>query len=217
MHIGVLVVEIQRALPAIDRLVVQLASLKATPHRVKAIRALLLVQSGEVEHFLGLLVIAQFRVGGDAIAIGRLISRIKRLDPLEALNGILETTDAGQIHTKVIKSFEVIGLENECFLVGFDGFAETLHFIEGKSDVEEPGAVVGIDRNGGAEKLEGLGPLLLLEELLGLFDLLFGVVPVVHGLPIRRSVGPHSTARVARRNARRARAIELPPTGNLIL
>ena len=62
LHIRMGIVQIERLLPAVDRLVVEPAHGQRATHVVIAMRAMFLVEPGKIEHFLRVLVIAKLGI-----------------------------------------------------------------------------------------------------------------------------------------------------------
>ena len=153
---------------------------EAAAHVVIAVRAVLLVEPGEVKHFLGLLVLAHVAVGDDAMAVGRLERRINRFHSLEGLQGFAEVADAMKVDAQMLHRLKIVGFDVDGFSIGVDRLFESFHFVERQADIKEPAAVVWIDGCGGAQLLQRLGPAALLEKLLRLFHPSLGVVPIVH-------------------------------------
>ena len=139
---------------------------RLTADVVVAVRAVLLVEPGEVEHLLGLLVLAQLGVGDDAVAVGGLEGGSMCSIFSNVRSASSKSADAVQVDAQVVHGLEVVRVDRQGLLVGVDGLVEAVHLVERQADVEEPAAVVGVDGDGGAELLEGLLPLALLEELL---------------------------------------------------
>ena len=69
MNVRMRALQIERLLPAVDRPVVLPARGQRAAHVVIAVRAMLLVEPGEIEHLLGLFVVGQLGVGDDAVAV----------------------------------------------------------------------------------------------------------------------------------------------------
>ena len=187
-------IEVEGALPAIDRLVEQAAFQQAVGDVEIATRAFLFVLAGDVEGLFGLLVIAHGGVDGDALAIGRLVGGIETGDMVEARQGLIKPSQPGLVYAHAVKGFDVVGLDAEGFGIGLQGLVIAAQLIQGEADVEIPGTVVGIHGDGGTELVQGLLPLLLGEEFLCLLDTIFSILPVVHGVrPLKRTLrGPYT-------------------------
>jgi hypothetical protein len=177
--------KIQGAHPAEDRLIVQPAQVEAAPHVVIAIGAILLVQTGGVEHFLSLLMIAPLGKGNNAVAVGRLEGWIDLLDSVEGFDCLIEPAGAEEVEAEVIEGLNVAGVDLVGLLVGLEGLLIAAHLVEYEPHVEEPGRVVGIDICSETDFAQRFGPFALLKELLGLFDPSLGVAPVVHNPLVR--------------------------------
>ena len=169
--------------PAIDGLVVEAAEVEAATHVVIAVRTILLVEPGGVEHLLGEFVIAPLGIGDDAIAVRRFEGGVDALDLDESLDGLVEPTGAEQVNADMIERVQVVGIDGVGLAVSVEGFVEAAEFVEDEAHIEEPNAIVRIDVGSEADLVQGFGPLALLEELLGLFDAALGIAPVVHNAP----------------------------------
>src|SRR5438132_13526388 len=91
---GVLIVEIQSFLPAIEGFVEKAAVEEAQADVVEALGALFFVLARDVEHLLGFVVIAELAVDVDAVALAGFEGGIDLLDLVEDLQGVLLTTRA---------------------------------------------------------------------------------------------------------------------------
>lgn len=175
--------QIERAAPAVDGLVEQSACFEADAHVVIAMGAIVFVEPGGIEHLLGELVIAALGVGDDAIAVAGLERGVDFFDADEGLDGLIDSACAEEVEADVIEGLEVVGVNFAGVLVSVESFFESTELVEDEAHIHEPGGVIGVDVGGEADFAQGLRPLALFEELLGLFDPTLGIAPVVHVPP----------------------------------
>ena len=173
-------IQLQSLLPAGDGPTKFTAVVEAVGDVVQAQGALGLDLTGEVEHRLGLVVVAHLRVGDDAIAVARLVRRVDLLNAFEVLQGLPVTPQARVIHPQAVEYLHVVGLEFQRPLIGFGGLVEGPHGVQSQGEVEVPGGVVGIDVDGAPEFLGGRDVLARLVQLPRFLNAPLRLGPIVH-------------------------------------
>jgi hypothetical protein len=105
---------------------------------------MLLVQPGKVEHLLGGLVIAKLAVGEDAVAVAGLEAWVDNLNLLEGEQRVLKPPRRVLIQAQPVERLDVVRIDEQSLLVGLDRLIGSAQLVEGKSDIEEPGGVIGM-------------------------------------------------------------------------
>ena len=147
---------------------------------------------GEVEHDLGLLVVAEPLVGVDAVDERGGVVGVEFFGGFEVRDRFARLAGAEKVHADEDEHLWVIFLQVVAIGEGFGGVLVAARGFEGEAEVEVPLGAFGIDSDRFAERGFGVRPATVLKELVRSFDMAFGVHPVVH----RRGRGAGKNFRV---------------------
>jgi hypothetical protein len=137
----------------------------------------LAVEPGGVEHQLGGLVVAEFGVAADAVAVRRLERRVDRLDPLERLDRVGEPPAGHLCDADVRERRAVLRVDRQGPPVRGHGLFVAAEFFQGLPAAHEPVGLHRVDFQRGLELFERLGEARFCHEVLRAAGAVVGVDP----------------------------------------